>query len=282
MEAVHALFKPIDQFVFAFILSLPRIYGFLSTSQLINSTAVPGIARIGSVLSLALIAAPINYDHVEGFDRSLIHLIFNFAKEYGIGFLLGYLVGWIFWVVESAGELIDNQRGASIASSIDPLQGTESSLLGNLFSLVFLTYIFATASVLPLIGLIYQSFAFWPATNPFPVLSNDLPKMLLGLFDMAMRLGFTLAAPIVAIMFLAEFALAMISRFAPQIQVFILAMPIKSMIAIVILIFYASFMFPFADSKLVLVQGLAQQIFTMMKIDGMNSSAPAPSGAPAP
>ncbi len=61
-----------------------------------------------------------------------------------------------------------------------------------------------------------------------------------------MRLMFVLAAPAIAIMFLAEFGLAIVSRFAPQLQVFILAMPIKSALALMILIFYFATMFQVA------------------------------------
>src|SRR5262249_36951921 len=143
---------------------------------------------------------------------------------YTIGFLAGYLVSLMFWVVQAAGGLIDNQRGAAIASSIDPLQGEESTPLGNLFSQAFLTYVFSAGVFLPILGVLYRSYMLWPSTRAIPILSDAFPAMMLGLFDEAMRLAFVLAVPVVAIMFVAEFALAMISRFSPQIQVFVLAM----------------------------------------------------------
>ena len=60
----------------------------------------------------------------------------------------------------------------------------------------------------------------------------------------------TLAAPVVIAMFLAEFSLAVISRFAPQIQVFVLAMPIKSIIAMFILVFYFGVLLPRLSSEI--------------------------------
>jgi type III secretion protein T len=67
-------------------------------------------------------------------------------------------------------------------------------------------------------------------------------------------------------MFLAEFALAMVSRFAPQVQVFVLAMPIKSMLAIFMLIFYASVMFPYSDEPVPVAFGFAARFYTLLHI----------------
>ena len=47
----------------------------------------------------------------------------------------------------AAGALIDNQRGAAIAESLDPLQGHQSSPLGNLFSIGITTYLFLTGGI---------------------------------------------------------------------------------------------------------------------------------------
>ena len=282
MESLLALSRLYDQYTIALIITLPRMYAFLATSQLLNSSVVPGVARIASIISLSLIAIPINMELAGAFDRSIPGYALLFAKEYAIGFVLGYLVSWIFWVVECAGSLIDNQRGAGIASSIDPLQGHESSPLGNMFSLAFLTYIFATASVLPILGLLYKSFILWPVMKSLPVVSDDFPKIILGIFDNAMQLGFDLAAPIVAVMFMAEFSLAMVSRFAPQIQVFVLAMPIKSLLAIIMLIFYFKVMFPFVDKQVANVPPLADVVYKMLRAGeeilnrgGMTPSRPA-------
>src|SRR5262245_46574889 len=116
-----------SNYLVALLLTLPRIYAFLSASQLLNASAVPGMPRTAAILSLALVAVPINLEHTTTFDRSAHAVFLYFAKEYLIGFIAGYLVGWMFWVVQATGSLIDSQRGAAIASAVDPLQGEESS-----------------------------------------------------------------------------------------------------------------------------------------------------------
>lgn len=250
MQALITLSRSFDVEIIAVLLTLPRIYAFLSASQMLNSNAVPGMARVATVLSLSTAVVPLNLAYAETFDRNPFTFMLYFGKEVAIGFALGYLLGWVQWAVQAAGSMIDNQRGAAIASSIDPLQGEEATPLGQMFSQTYLTYIFTTGAFLQILGVLYNSYAIWPATRAIPRLDSSFAPTILGLFDHAMATAIILAGPIVAIMFVAEFALAMVSRFAPQIQVFVVAMPIKSMLAIVVLIFYFSTAIPYAQRQL--------------------------------
>ena len=236
--ATLAIYGEIKVYVIALLISLPRAYAFIAMSQLLAPTAVPRLARTVAILIIAFPIVPMHLVMVDVISTDLIVFAGFFFKEYAIGFVMGYMIAWLFWAVQASGAFIDNQRGAAIAASIDPMQGHETSPLGILFSQAFITYFFAVGGFLLVLGLLYESYALWPVTKMLPIYSEQFPALMLALLDKGMKLMFILAAPVIAIMFLAEFALAIVSRFAPQIQVFILAMPIKSAIAILILIFY--------------------------------------------
>lgn len=266
-----------DREFVSLILSLPRCYAFLSSSGLLTSSTVPRPARAAVVLVLAIIPTGINLAYVDSFDRQPETYAVYVAKETAFGFILGYLVGWLFWAVQAAGALIDNQRGSAMASSIDPLQGHETSLLGIAFSQVFITYLFITGGALSIIGLLYRSFAIWPATRGLPLIDDKFPKLILGVMDYAVEFVVVVAGPIVAIMFLAEFALAMISRFAPQIQVFILAMPIKSGLAMLVLVFYFHTLLPYAAQQQSYVGRYLFRLYDLLEAAG--SAAPSAPGA---
>jgi type III secretion protein T len=279
-EALSFFLRLFEVEIVALLLTLPRIYAFLATSQLLNPGAVPRMARTAAILVLAIPVVPLNYAAAQVFSRTPEAIAFHFMKEIVIGFLLGYLIGWIFWVVQAAGALIDNQRGAAIASSIDPLQGHESSPLGLLFSQAFLTYLFATGAVLPIFGILYVSYAVWPSTSAFPAISPEFPELILRLFDNAFRLAVVMSAPIIAAMFMAEFALALVSRFAPQLQVFVVAMPIKSGLAIFMLIFYFTYLLPFAAEQLVDAKGYVAYFYEMLGFEAKPPIMPQTPGPP--
>ena len=263
-----------DREFISLILTLPRVYGFMSTSGLLASTSVPRTARVVIILALSTIPAGLNLQYVDAFDRQPATYALYMAKELALGFILGYLVGWVFWAIQAAGALIDNQRGSSMASSIDPLQGHETSLLGIAFSQIFLTYLFITGGVLPIVGLLYQSFVLWPATRGLPVMTPEFPKLVLNVFDYAVQFVVVIAGPIVAIMFLAEFALAMVSRFAPQIQVFILAMPIKSALSMFVLIFYFSVLMPYSAGQSSHFAHYIAKLYEMMQAVSQSPATP--------
>lgn len=249
METLTILFRAAETFAAAFLLALPRCYAFVVASQLLPATAVPRMARTVLILVMCLPVSPLLLPHANLFRDNIGLFMGYFAKEAALGFIMGFLVSWLFWSMQAAGNFIDNQRGAAIASSIDPLQGHEASPLGLLLSQAFITYFFSVGGFLVLVELLYFSYREWPVIAPISIGLEDFPAMMLEILDLGMRLMFVLAAPVVAIMFFAEFALALVSRFAPQIQVFILAMPIKSGIAIVILVFYIPIMMQHSVSE---------------------------------
>lgn len=263
VEIITALFRSGEGYLLAFLLCLPRVYAFIVATQLFQPTAVPRLARNAAILVIALPLTPTMLPFGVLFEDNIPLFMGYFFKEVVIGFLMGFCILWFFWSIQAAGAYIDNQRGAAIAASIDPLQGHETSPLGMLFSQAFITYFFSVGGFLVLIHLLYLSYQQWPIYETLPVYADDFPELMLQLLDLGMRLAVIYSAPVIAIMFLAEFALALVSRFAPQIQVFIIAMPIKSALAVFILIFYIPLMFRYALDQ---QDGLATYLATLFEI----------------
>lgn len=264
-ELILSLINEYKPYLLALLLSLARPHAFLSASQVLAPSAVPRMARNAAILTIVIPIVPVNIAYAQIIEPSLWIYVVLFAKEYALGFLMGYGVAWLFWAVQTAGDFIDNQRGAAIASSIDPLQGHEASPLGNMFSQAFVTYFFSIGGFLLVIKLLYTSYSAWPVMRGLPLLSPELPVLALQIMDSGMRLMFVLAAPVIAIMFLAEFSLAIVSRFAPQLQVFILAMPIKSGLALMILIFYFATMFQVAYKNSSTFEPYILRLYAIMK-----------------
>ena len=263
---IFFIYETFKEYFIALLLVLPRTYAFIIASQLLPPTAVPRLARTALILLISMPMVPIMLPY-QGLVTQNIPLYFGFfAKEVALGFIMGFCITWLFWSIQAAGAFIDNQRGAAIASSIDPMQGHETSPLGMLFSQAFITYFFAFGGFLIIISLLYTSFERWPITQLLPLRVDDFPAMMLEILDLGMRLTVLFAAPIIAIMFFAEFALAIVSRFAPQVQVFILAMPIKSAIAIFILIFYLPIMMRYAFAEHTLLQDYLERLFTILDV----------------
>ena len=265
LEVVTLLYQEFKLVLVGFLLALPRCYAFITASQLLPPTAVPRLARNVAILVIAMPLTPPLVPYAPIFLADIPLFMGYFLKEAALGFVMGFLVTWLFWAVQAAGTFIDNQRGAAIASSIDPLQGHESSPLGLLFSQAFITYFFTVGGFLLITGFLYASYREWPIIQTLPLFMAAFPEMLLEILDHGMRLAFVIAAPIIAVMFFAEFALALVSRFAPQIQVFILAMPIKSALAIAILVFAMPILMQYALGQHQLMAPYFDRLYEMLR-----------------
>ncbi len=248
------------------LLSLPRMYAVFVTSQLFNQALMSKMTRNVLVMVMTVPVIPYNLQFAQDFAPDGPTFALYFLKEYAIGFLIGYIIFGLLWAVQAAGTLIDNQRGAAVAASIDPMLGNEASPVGDLFGRAFILYLFLTPGFFFILGLVYNSYVLLPITEFIPVLSPRFPELILAVMDNGMRLMFTLAAPIIILMFLAEFALAIISRFDPQIQVFVLAMPIKSGIAVILLTFYLSFLLPNAADHQVDIKHFTDQLMEVFAV----------------
>ena len=147
---------------------------------------------------------------------------------------------------------------------MNPLTGSESSPFGILFLQAFTVYFFASGAFLVFLGLVYDSYVLWPPLSFLPQLPPDIVDFTLGLADKVMYLSLVLAGPVVIAMFMAELGLALVSRFAPQLNVFVLAMPVKSGVALFILVLYGPFLFAYFEDELLeiaaLFFGIAQLI----------------------
>lgn len=233
-------------FVKTLALTQPRILAMFLVLPLFNSQLIPGMLRFAVAGAMGLVMVPTLMPVIAATELSPLTLLLLLTKESFIGFVIGYLAAIPFWIFEAVGFLIDNQRGASIAATLNPLTGNDSSPLGILFNQAFIVFFLLSGGFSLLLGTLYDSFALWDVLQWTPALHPESVPLLLDQLQRLARMALLLAAPAMVAMFLAEFGLALVSRFVPQLQVFFMAMPIKSALAMLVLVLYASSLFEYA------------------------------------
>ncbi|MNJ17677.1 flagellar biosynthesis protein FliR [compost metagenome] len=245
--SIHEL----QQLLLAYTLILPRLLScFVMLPLLGKQNLGGGLIRNGVACSLALFVYPAVADTLpatlSGLDLALL-----IGKEVLLGLLIGFIASVPFWAIEATGFIIDNQRGATMASTLNPMLGSQTSPTGLLLTQTLVTLFFSGGAFLTFLGALFQSYASWPIGTFYPQIGGQWVDFFYGQFSHLLRLCVLLAAPLVIAMFLAEFGLALISRFAPSLNVFILAMPIKSLVASLLLVLYVNILMSLAyDSVL--------------------------------
>ncbi len=235
----------------AWMLGMPRMAAAFTVLPILGKQVLPGSLRNGVIASLSLVLLPMHMAALPSPPPGAWEMGGLALKEVLIGMVLGYLTAVFFWALESAGFFIDNQRGATMASSIDPLTGSQTSPLAILLIQVLTAVFFLGGGFLLFLGALYKSYQWWPVFTFFPSLeATAFGDLLMAQINHLMGMTVLLAAPVLLPMFLAEFALALISRAAPQLSVFFLAMPVKSALANLLLVLYLGFLLGYFEERL--------------------------------
>lgn len=229
--------------LFLYSLTLPRLMACFIFLPILNKQMLGGtMVRNGILCSLALFIFPIINQQNLPAETDGIWLMVILGKEVLLGLLIGFIAAIPFWAIEAAGFLVDNQRGAAMASMFNPTLGSQSTPTAVLLTQTLITLFFSGGGFVTFLYALFSSYSSWPVIGFFPTITEGWTRFFYDQFEQLMWLGVLMSAPIVLAMFLAEFGLALISRFAPQLNVFFLAMPIKSAIASVLLIVYLALM----------------------------------------
>jgi type III secretion protein T len=234
----------------AFFLALPRMFVFFSVLPMLNRQALPGILRLGVAGAFSIFLVPGLIEPAAAMRFDIAQVLAICVKEAVLGLALGFVIAIPLWAFEAMGSYVDNQRGASIAETISPLTANETSPLGDMFSQVVIVLLFVTGGFTALVAAIQDSYRLWPVFDMAPNLDAATPQFFLAQLDRMMRIAILMGAPVIFAMFIAEMGLALVSRFVPQLQVFFLAMPIKSALAMLIFAAYAVLLLDYASDEI--------------------------------
>jgi type III secretion protein T len=252
-------------FVYITSLGMGRMIPIFVIAPFLGGSLMTQPVRNAVMLSLVVFLYPLLEAQVPA-DLSPTSAVFVglMLKEVAIGILIGFLVSVPFWIANGAGFMIDNQRGASMADSMDPLSGESSSPLGNLVLQTLVMIFIVTGGLAAFVGILLGSYKLWPPFSFSPDLSSAaLAALFRQQLDLLLRFVVLLSAPALIICFLTDFGMGLMNRFAPQLNVFFLSMPVKSGLATALLIAYWVVLFGVLKSR------VAEQLGVLRLLDGL-------------
>lgn len=157
------------------------------------------------------------------------------VKECIVGLILAFSLCLPFWVVIGLGEILDNQRGASISDSIDPVNGVQSSILSGFLNFAFGVIFFASGGMKLLMEVMVQSYQMLPRGSSLEGIHWEQAGQLVNIL---MQNAILLAAPVMVVMMVTEMLLGVFARYCPQLNPFSLSLTVKSFIAFLVFMFY--------------------------------------------
>ena len=134
--------------------------------------------------------------------------------------------------MELAGRVISIQLGLSLGSVFSPTQEQASTAIDPFFSVLAGLLFLAMGLHLAIIRVLANSFVAYPVGAGWPA---DLPVMGSHTIALAMELGVRVAMPVALVLLLVELSVALLARAIPQINVFILGLPLKMLVGFAVL-----------------------------------------------
>ena len=208
----------------AVLLTLARLSGLHLVVSPIGA-ALPTTIRVALCLVLAVCLARVPVSGAEHLLADPWRLAGAGISEFGLGAVLSLGINIGFAVFTTAGRLLDIQIGFGIGQVLDPVTRQQMPVLTGIFRQLALAAFFSgTAFASFLIG-------FARGLDLIPVGQAWLPgaavSAAITAFGGMFSLGFALAAPVVIVLMLIEFALGVVARNLPQMNMFAMGIPIK-------------------------------------------------------
>jgi len=214
----------------------PLLWPFLRTlavftaAPVLSSRAFPVRARIGLAFFVALAAQPsLGPQPVIGIgDAQALGAVF---QQVGVGLAIGFSIRVVFAAVELAGEVAGFQMGLSFASFFDPSFGSQSSAVARFFGQITLFLFVVLNGPLLVLMAVVKSFQNFPVDQNFLRALEHMKVVELGTALFAS--GLWIALPMVGMLMFANLALGIVSRVAPQMNIYAIGFPVTLTVGLV-------------------------------------------------
>ena len=224
---------PSPREIIFFMLVLSRVAGIFAAMPVFGGRRMPIRIKAITVLMITLVCFPtlsVTLPNVPSDAFSLALLVFS---EVMVGLTLAFIAQIIFAAVEFSGQIIGMQMGLTISSILDPSQGTQTQIM-SVVQTLFATLLFLSLNIHHVfIRAIMDSFKVIPLGGWR--LSGELINFLVMRTADIFIIGIRLAAPVMVALLLATVALGIMARAFPQMNIFMISLPLNIGLGLIIL-----------------------------------------------
>jgi flagellar biosynthetic protein FliR len=203
------------------VLLAARVGGLIAVAPIFSTKSVPVMVRTGLVILLTALLQPMALAQATSIPQISPE---TFVGETLVGFSLGLGAALLVGAASLAGDLMGIQIGLSGAAVLDPINNSSENVLGTFGNLFAITLLLAVDAHLVMIDAIARS------VRIIPIGGGIHAEGMLALVRTAgvlFGLGLQFAAPVIAAVLVANTALAILGRAAPQLNILSVAFPIQ-------------------------------------------------------
>lgn len=218
-----------------FLLVLVRLLAFLLILPVFTGTNIPASIKVGFAFFLAVVIFSNGSFGRITYDENIFGYVILIIKEFLVGFITAFVVYVMFSVFYFIGQLVDFQIGFSMVSVFDPMSQIQVPITGNLFYLLIMLLFIQTGGLDSMIYTISKSYEVLPVGSAFILGNVSIMRYILDIMTNYFVLGIKFAMPIVGTILIVDIALGVLTKAVPQMNVFVVGMPIKLFIGLIVI-----------------------------------------------
>lgn len=156
-------------------------------------------------------------------------------REALIGLVIGFSASIVFWVAEGAGTYVDDLTGYNNVQITNPTRSEQATPTATLLGQVAIMAFWALGGMMFLLGTLYESYHWWPVVSSGPNVSNIIESFVMRQTDTLMQSVAKLAAPMMFILLLVDFAFGFAAKSASKLDLMTLSQPVKGAMTVLML-----------------------------------------------
>lgn len=221
--------------LWTFFLVFLRCSALFIAAPIFSAQNFPPRVRIYFAVILAMSLTGVVKPNIGSVPESMPELVLKASHELLVGVLIGSLFHLLFQAIQMAGSLMDTQIGLGMSTTMNPVTGVQVTIISQ-FKYLLSTVIFLVSD-----GhhtMLHSLISSYKAAGPGDAISiQALSESTLQLLATFSILAIQIAAPIIAVSLVVDAALGLVSRAVPQMQVFLVGMPAKTIAGLTIVAF---------------------------------------------
>ncbi len=227
-----------------FVFPLARIMAFIATAPILSNRQIPNRVKIGFGFILTVAIAPtlsIPTDIEPGTAQGIFVLLIQIL----VGVAMGFTMRLVFTAIEMAGEIAGLQIGLGFASFYDPQRASFTPILAQFLGVIAALTFLTMDGHLYLIATLAESFQTFPISATPPT-ANAMHTIALwggSIFVFALQLSL----PVLGALLITNLAMGILSRSAPQVNLFAIGFPITLTVGFIIIALSMSYFAPLVD-----------------------------------
>ena len=243
-----------------FLYITARMSGFVLMNPILGRKNLPGIFRSGFALVLSVFVFSVTNQTVS-VPRGVAELMVRLLLELALGFVLGMVMEFFFYIPQLAGQVIDTQMGMTMNQIYDAGAQANLSVTGVLMNTLMMLLFFAAGGHHTLLRVLLTS----GEVVPFGAvtLGRNLAGGMLELFIQCTVLALKLSMPILAAELMGQLGMGVLMKVIPQINIFAINIDLKVLIGLILLLVLIA---PISEFLLSAEAGMLDSLHTILAL----------------